>query len=70
MEGDLYPIVHAFRAARLCCSVQVQGLNPNPQAVKDLQVIPFLDDETLIEKLKEELPVYLAAAAWTSAKVN
>ena len=54
-------IVRAFKAARLCCPVQVQALRPNAASLEEFRNFPFVDDNT-IANLATELPTYLAAA--------
>ena len=53
--------VPAFKAARLCCPVQVSALRPDAPSLEELKNFPFVDDAT-IANLASELPLYLAAA--------
>ena len=62
VEGDLYPIVRAFKAARLCCPRYIQEVKPTPQAVDQLRVFPVFDDEEMITRLKQELAALKVAA--------
>ncbi|PFX14310.1 DNA-directed primase/polymerase protein [Stylophora pistillata] len=48
--------------ARLFCPVSVQWLRPTDASVESLRAFPFLDSDAIINGLKAELPVYLAAA--------
>ena len=57
---QFYDIIRAFRSARLCCPVQVQGLQPTIESLELLRKFPFLDNDTIINGLAEELPKYLA----------
>lgn len=52
--------IHAFKAACLCCPVQVSALRPDARS-PELKIFPFVDDAT-IANLSTELPLYLAAA--------
>ena len=38
--------VRAFKAARLCCPVQVQALNPTAASLEELRNFPFANDQT------------------------
>ncbi|CAB4024421.1 RNA-directed DNA polymerase from transposon BS [Paramuricea clavata] len=57
---EFYDIMRAFRGARLCCPVQVQGLQPTIESLELLRKFPFLDDDAIINGLGQELPNYLA----------
>lgn len=59
---DLYDILAAFKAARLMCPVNVQWLKPTPETVESLRAFPFLDNDVIMNGLKDELPIYMAAA--------
>ena len=37
--------VRAFKAARLCCPVQAQNLNPTAASLEEFRNFPFLDNE-------------------------
>ena len=52
----------AFKAARLCCPVQVQALNPTAASLEELRNFPFANDDATIANLAQELPLYLAAS--------
>ena len=54
--------MRAFKAARLCCPVQVQSLDPTAESLEEFGNFPFINDDTKIANLAEELPAYLAAA--------
>ena len=54
-------IVRAFKAARLCCPVQVQALRPTAASVQKLKQFSFITDAQVVQ-LVEELPNYLAIA--------
>ena len=54
--------VRAFKAARLCCPVQGQALNPTAASLEELRNFPFANDDATIANLAQELPLYLAAS--------
>ena len=47
-------------SAHLCCPVQVQGLQPTIESLQLLRKLSFLNNDTIINGLVEELPKYLA----------
>ena len=59
-NNEFHDVVRAFRGARLCCPIQVKSLNPTAESLQLLWNFPFLDDDTIIAGLVEELPMYLA----------
>ena len=61
-SGQFYENVRAFKAACLCCPVQVQSQNPTAESLQEFRSFPFIKDDTKIANLAEELPLYLAAA--------
>ena len=67
---QFYDVMYAFRAARLCCPVQVQGLRPSLESLEMLRKFPFLDDDGTIAGLGEELPNYLALADGTAIQAE
>ena len=60
--GILSSTVAAFKAARLFLPQKIRSLQPDASVVDTLRLFPFLDDNTLVESMKLELPTYLAAA--------
>ena len=54
-------IVRAFKAARLCCQIQVQALRPTAVSVQELKQSSLITDAEVVQ-LVEELPNYLAIA--------
>ena len=42
--------------------MQVQSLNPTAESLEEFRYFPFINDDTKIATLAEELPAYLAAA--------
>jgi len=59
---NLYDLLMPFKAARLFCPVSVQWLRPTDASVESLRAFSFLESDAIINGLKAELPVYLAAA--------
>ena len=53
--------VRAFKAARLCCPMQVQALQPTATSVQELKQFSFTTDAQVLQ-LVEELPNYLSMA--------
>ena len=62
LNVDLYALLVAFKAARLCCPVGILWLRPTNATVEFLRAFPFLDSDGIIKGLKAELPAYMAAA--------
>ena len=60
-SGELKDTVLAFRAARYFVPAMVNELQPTTSDIDSLKLFPFFD-ANLIDKLKDELPTYLAAA--------
>ena len=60
--GVLSSTVAAFKAAQLFLPQKVRSLQPDVSAVDSLRHFPFLSNDTLLESMKLELPIYLAAA--------
>ena len=58
---QFHNIVRAFKAARLCCPIQVQALHPTAASVQELKQFSFITDAEVVQ-LVEELPNYLAIA--------
>ena len=61
-EGDLLPLVRAFKAARLCSPHFVNETRPTHVQVDALREFPALNTDAVIAELKEELPAYVVAA--------
>lgn len=61
-DGDLFRVVTLYKAVRILCPQQARQMRPGLQHVDSLRVLPALDHDPIINNLKEELPVYLAAA--------
>ena len=60
-SGQFHGTVCVFKAARLCCPVQVQSQAPTAASLEEFRNFPFITDDT-IANLACELPLYLAAA--------
>lgn len=60
--NELAGTVAAFKAARLFLPHKVDEMKPDASAIDALKAFPFLDDNTLLDGLKQELPSYLAKA--------
>ena len=60
-SGQFHNIVHAFKAARLCCPMQVQALHPTAASVQELKQFGFITDASIVQFV-QELPTYLAVA--------
>ena len=58
---QFHNIVRAFKAAHLCCPIQVQALHPTAASVPELKQFSFITDAEVVQ-LVEELPNYLAIA--------
>lgn len=56
-----YDVLMVFKAAGIFCPVSVQWLRPTDVSVQSLRAFNFLDSDAIINGLKAELPVYLAA---------
>ena len=53
----------AFKAARLFVPHKIEEMKPNPSDVDSLKAFPFLNNPSLLDSLKRELPAYVAKAA-------
>ena len=62
---DLKDSLAAFEAARLFLPSKIIELKPDLSAVDKLKAFPFLNNKTVLDGLKQELPSYLAKAADT-----
>ena len=52
--------VRAFKAARLCCPVQVQALNPTAASLEELRNFLFANDDATTANLAQELHIKLS----------
>ena len=67
---ELSGTVAAFKAARLFVPHKVDDMKPDASALDTLKAFPFLDNSTVLDALKQELPTYLAKAADTSSSIQ
>ena len=67
-EGDLKPIVTAFKYARYFDPAKVSELCPSSADIDQLKAFPFLNDK--LEDLKVELPIYMAKADGVSPTID
>ena len=69
-DGELRPIVDAFKSARLFDPTKVSDIKPDAAAINTLRSFKFLDSDEIIKNLKFELPTYLAAADGVALTVD
>ena len=69
-DGDLRPIVDAFKSARLFDPTKVSDMKPDAAAVDTLRSFKFLDSDEIIKNLKSEVSTYLAAADGVALTVD
>ena len=50
----------AFKAARYFSPQQMKDIQPDAEAINSVKAFPFLDSQTVLNGLKQELPSYLA----------
>ena len=62
-DGHLLYLTQVYRALRLGSPMFVRDTNPTMEAVEAMRRLPVLSSDTIIESLKDELPVYKAACA-------
>ncbi len=67
-EGDLKPIVTAFKYARYFDPAKVSELCPSSADIDQLKAFPFLNNK--LEDLKVELPIYMAKADGVSPTID
>ncbi len=56
-DGELKPAVQLFKAARYFDPCKVSELKPNCCDIDDLKSFPCLNDDSIIDELKAELPL-------------
>ena len=69
-NGELSGTVAAFKAARFFLPCKIHEMKPDASAIDDLKAFPFLDNVTVLNGLKVELPSYLAKAADVSPSIE
>ncbi len=62
--------VMVFKAARLFVPHKMEELKPKPSDVESLKAFPFLNNPSLLDNLKRELPAYAAKAADLSETID
>ena len=62
-EGELEPAVLLFKAARYFDPCKIVELKPTCCDLDSLRAFPCLDKDSIIDRLKYELPQYMAKAA-------
>ena len=67
---ELSGTVAAFKAARLFLPHKVDEMKPDASAIDTLKALPFLDNITVLDGLKQELLTYLAMAADVSPSIE
>lgn len=60
----------AFKAARLFSPQKLHIIRPEADVVNTLNCFPFLDSSSILDGLKNELPLYLAKAADVSEDIS
>ncbi len=69
-QGDLKPAVQLFKAARYFDSCKAVELKPTCCDLDALRAFPCLDEDTIIDGLKSELPQYMATSKDVSPTVS
>ncbi len=69
-EGDLLPIMEAFKSARIFDPAKLSDMQPDVSTVDSLRSFKFLESDVIINNLKSELPAYLAAADGVALSVD
>ena len=62
-DSPLFNMVRLFKAIRLFCPLVVRRLQPDLNHIDELRLLPALDDNVIIQGLKDELPALLVSAA-------
>ena len=61
VEGVIFPLVAAIKAARLCSSKFIHQTRPHHSQVDAIRSFPALNDDEAVHELKPELPANIAA---------
>ena len=69
-ENDLKPTLLVFKAARFFSPPKVNEIKPTAADIDSLRAIPYLNTNLMMDGLKTELPLYLAAAEDVSLQVE
>ena len=67
---ELSGSVKAFKAARLFVPHKLEELKPTPTDIDLLTAFPFLNEPSVLNRLKKELPAYIAKAADLSETID
>ena len=59
-DSNLKDTLMAFKAARYFSPLRLKDIQPDAQALNSVKAFPFLDSETIMDGLKQELPSYQA----------
>ena len=62
-DSLLFNMVRLFKAIRLFCPLAVRRLQPDLNHIDELRLLPTLDDDVIVQGLKDELPALLVSAA-------
>ena len=68
--GCLKEPLAAFKAARLFVPQRIQELQPDANTIDSLVAFPFLNNPTVLDHLKQELPQYIALTEDLSSEYN
>ena len=69
-ENDLKPTLLAFKAARFFSPPKINEIKPTAADIDSLRAIPYLNSNLMMDGLKAELPLYLAAAEDVSPQAD
>ena len=67
---ELKGTVAAFKAARLFLPHKIDEMEPDASEVDTLQAFPFFNTPLVLDRLKQELPTYMAKAADVGANIE
>ena len=62
-DSPLFNMMRLFKAIRLFCPLAVRRLQPDLNHIDELRLLPALNDDVIIQGLKDELPALLVSAA-------
>ena len=68
-NNDLKHVLDAFKAARLFSPFKFHELNPSATDIDCLKAFPFLSSQEIIDGLKMEIPMYMAASEDVSTEL-
>jgi len=60
LDSNLKDTLMAFKAARYFSPLRLKNIQPDVQALNSVKAFPFLDLQTILDGLKQELPSYQA----------